>query len=375
MKPRIVVLASALLLFSALPLYGATQEKPAEPKTEPKTATEPQNSGTKITVNVNTASANVTVLTDKNAVVLEPKLTKENFRVYDCKDAKKKKGCVEQEITHFSSVDAPITAVLVYDYSKTIFALSCLGDYDPNSCYYTSTTGPLRQAPEEFLQRLKPEDWVAFAWFDMQTHIETDFTQDKRELVTALEHLLMMRPSSRESNVYNALAEVMDRVESAQSENREQMDRVAIVLIATGYDSFSKITFDKMLKRVKNTPVVIYTVRIGKTFQNRFDGSMDAETNLTLLQAKSFMETLASLTGGKAYEPVFEGQYRDIFEEITAMLRAQYTIGWQIKPEGLDGKYHEIFIDVLGDFVDQKTGRPIKLKAVHRQGYIAEKTK
>ncbi|MGH9820631.1 MAG: hypothetical protein ACRD43_10720, partial [Pyrinomonadaceae bacterium] len=59
-------------------------------------------------------------------------------------------------------------------------------------------------------------------------------------------------------------------------------------------------------------------------------------------KAKSFLERLASETGGKAYFPTSVGELPDIAKNISSELRTQYSIGYLPTNEKPDGTYRNI---------------------------------
>ena len=76
--------------------------------------------------------------------------------------------------------------------------------------------------------------------FDMRNQIQLDFTQDKRQFMEAINSLRI--PGFSETNLFDALYEGLDRLERIEG-------RKYIILIATGVDTFSKLTLDKILKK------------------------------------------------------------------------------------------------------------------------------
>ena len=95
-----------------------------------------------------------------------------------------------------------------------------------------------------FSSFIKPKDWVAVVDFDMKPHITQDFTQNRYEVKGALDTLRI--PGFSEINLYDALAFTIDRMKEVQG-------RKAILAIVTGFDTFSKLTYDQMLKIAKNS--------------------------------------------------------------------------------------------------------------------------
>ncbi|MDP3963394.1 MAG: hypothetical protein Q8Q39_02755 [bacterium] len=321
---------------------------------------------------ITSVTASATVVTDKGAIVTNPDLTKDNFRVYQCKNAKKRKDCVEQPITGFTPPKETITVIMALDYSGLAFQISCAGNPDPYGCGYYGEAGEIQNAPIAFLQNLRPEDWAAFVWYDIRSHIGVDFTKNKNDLVQELYALLSQPPAFYESNLFDTAIELLDRIDMAEKKDPGSMNRVSIVLISTGIDTFSKNNFKELQKRAQNTAAVIYPVRIGKSLQYRSDGYMDGASQMALLQAESQLRTLADLTGGKLYSPAFPGELPGIFSEISDALRAQYTIEWTSNAATKPGSFNEIRIEVEGVFQDAETQKPLKVGARHRKGHITQ---
>jgi hypothetical protein len=76
--------------------------------------------------------------------------------------------------------------------------------------------------------------------FDMRTQIWLDFTQDKRQLLNAIQSLVI--PGFTERNLFDALYEAEDRLSRIDGHKY-------IILIASGRDTFSKLTLDQIYKK------------------------------------------------------------------------------------------------------------------------------
>jgi len=166
-------------------------------------------------------------------------LEAEDFEVYE--------DGVKQNITNFSTVEGPITTILLIDYSKQSYLMSL---YSQNEVWH----GPI-----EFLKSLKDEDWTSILMYDRKVYagnqdkengIFQDFTQNKRELESTLSNILNSQPAWSESCLVDAIKTVLDLV----SENRESLtDKVSLILISTGLDTFSQNQYDKVLKEAQNS--------------------------------------------------------------------------------------------------------------------------
>ena len=138
----------------------------------------------------------------------------------------------------------------------------------------------------------------------MQPHILVDFTQDKKAVDGALNQLRM--PGFSETNLFDALYDTLDRLDRVEGKKY-------IILITTGYDSFSKLTLDQITKKGQDTKdVTIFPISVGQIARimgyagNRGAGIHASE--MDYLQADNEMRTFASITGGRAYFPRFEGK-------------------------------------------------------------------
>jgi len=282
-------------------------------------------------------------------------LKKENFKIME--------DGTPQQISTFSQTEAPITAVLLVEFASTnyYFIVDAL-----NASY-------------SFANTLKKDDWVAVISYDMKPQILADFTQDKRAVQAALNQLRM--PGFAETNLFDALFDTLDRVDRIDGKKY-------IILISTGVDTFSKLTLDKILKKVKATKdVTIYPISVGWAEREWWESHGRAAPhgmgipvgNMDYLQADNEMKTFASLTGGRAYFPRFEGELPEIFRDIASDIRNQYSISYHPTNSKLDGTYRKLKVELHAPdggplkVRDQK-GKDVKYVVYAREGYTAKHT-
>ena len=186
-----------------------------------------------------------------------------------------------------------------------------------------------------FLNELKPKDWVALKTFDLRTTLQVDFTQDKREVDQAIRTLGF--PGFHEANLFDAVYETVDQV-------RDVKGKKSILVIASGYDTFSKHTLDQILRRLKEADVTIFCVGTAE--------AVDLYTpnggGVGYLQAKNQLSTFARMTGGYAWFPRFDAEVPGIFGSVAAFLRNQYTLVFSPNTPQ-DGRYHKLSVEVLDD--------------------------
>jgi VWFA-related protein len=324
------------------------KEEPPPPPPPPAPRKIPGMPDYSIQVNVPLVTLDVMALTKEGQFI--PGLKKDNFKIYE--------DGVQQNISNFSQSEAPITAVLLVEFAATNYSFM----YDAlNASYY-------------FANSLKPNDWVAVVSYDMKSYILVDFTQDKRAIFGALNQLRI--PGFSETNLFDALYDTLDRLDRIPG-------RKAIVLVSTGRDTFSKLTLDQMLQKVKATKdVTIFPVSIGFMWREWVEShyGMNPDVSAAMmdyLQADNQMRTFAKLTGGKAYFPRFEGELPDIYRDIGASLRNQYTIAYHPTDSKLDGTYRKLKVELVAPDgkplkIHNQKGKDVKYQLVYRDGYLAK---
>jgi VWFA-related protein len=230
----------------------------------------------------------------------------------------------------------------------------------------------MRNAAFSFAQQLRPQDYVALMTFDMRTQIVTDFTQDKRQLLESINSLRI--PGFSETNVFDALYEGLDRLERIPG-------RKYVILIASGRDTFSKLTLDKILKKVKaSQDVTIYAVSTGGAMRAVTEGRggmSGSIRDLDYLQADNQMKTFASLTGGAAYFPRFAAEMPDIFSEINQNIRSKYQLVYHPTNAKQDGTYRKLRVELVDDEgqplrIQDEKHKPLKYDIIARDGYRAK---
>jgi VWFA-related protein len=276
-----------------------------------------------------------------------PNLQPANFRVYE--------DGVPQKVVGFQRTKAPITAVLLCEFASTNYWFV----YD------------MRNAAYSFAQQLQPDDYVAVVTYDLKTQILTDFTQDKRLVYESLNTLVI--PGFSETDMFDAVYSTLDRVSRIEG-------RKYVILIGSGYDSFSKINLDKVLAKIKATPnVTIFSVGTGQAARitGNARSGMFGPKEIDYLQADNQMSTFARMTGGKSYFPRFAGEMPDIFRSINDSIRNQYVLTYTPTNAKQDGSYRKIRVELVDNegqplkMQDEKH-HPLKYDVITRDGYKAK---
>jgi len=263
-----------------------------------------------------------------------------------------------QVVTGFSTGETPITLALVIEFSARF------------QRYWSYGWQETLQACYGFISTLKPEDTIAVVAFDMRPEILSDFSSDRRNTMEALQRLRI--PGFSESNLYDALTDVADRMSDIEG-------RKAILYIGSGMDTFSKITFDQTRRKLQTASVPIYAIGTLQALREYYDsrGAMGPEARMDFLQADNQLRTFTRETGGQAWFPRFLGEYGGIFRNINEALRNTYQLAYQPTNSTRDGKFRKIKVDLIDPGtgtalkITDERGKPIKYQVVAKTGYQA----
>lgn len=351
---------------------------------------DPQKQETKVDKSVSPSTLTIgTDVVNVEAVVYNKKtggiiqgLKKEHFEIYE--------DGIKQEIENFATPEAPVTMVLLLEYSKLVDYLGqgTGGFFEPGRIEI------LRPAYEFVNRFVQPKDFISIVAYDIRPTPLVDFTDDKGKLMQAINLLIRNNPAFTESNMFDALKFVLrggvgDSVvlEDNKSEKTdyaglyEVNSRTAVLLIASGLDTFSKINFDEARKIVENSGVPIYVLGTGNLFMKKYDQYFDPGRGtsiggipfdrMTMLQAQNQLKTFADSTGGKYIPITFPGEIPSALQTIQALVRNEYSLGYTPSNTRREGKRRKIQVKVnLGDQIDPKL-----IVVQHRQTYTEAKDK
>jgi VWFA-related protein len=296
-----------------------------------------------ITVTVDTA-----VLDNKGHFI--PNIPKQNFRILE--------DGVPQQVASFSLGEAPMTICMLVEFSNRF------------QNFYSQAWFQTLTAAYGFVQTLKPEDYVAIIAYDLREEILSDFTTDRQKTAEALSRLRIAGFS--ESNMYDALVDSAQRMQDIEG-------RKAIVLIASGMDTFSKLTYDKTRRALQDAGVPVYTIGLMQSVREFADaaGYLGSIERMDFLQADNQMRTFAAETGGMSYFPRFDAEFPGIFQSIEQTMRSNYVLTYNPSNQARDGKVRRIKVELINPETNQPVrinddkGKAIKYKVVAKTGYTA----
>jgi Ca-activated chloride channel family protein len=295
----------------------------------------------------NVVNIDVQVL-DNNGIPI-PNIPRDRFRILE--------DNVPQTLTQFSIGEAPMTVAMVIEFSARYQA------------YFSGGWGETLSASYGFIQSLMPEDYVAVIAYDLRSTILSDFTDDRRKTMDAMARLRV--PGFAESTMFDALSDTADRMSKIEG-------RKAILLISSGIDTFSKLTYDKTRKNLQEAGVPVYAIEMLQVQRIMADASgNNGNQELQFIQGDNELRTFARETGGQAFFPRFSGELPGIFRSISQSLRSQYSLGYSPNNRSKDGKFRKITVQLVNPdtseplrMVDEK-GKPMKYTILAKSGYTA----
>ena len=228
---------------------------------------------------------------------LVPDLDRDDFTVTD--DGK------PVELTQFSNATQPFTAVVMLDTSASM----------------TANLELLNRAAEQFLMRLLPVDRAQVGAFNDKIQLSGRFTNDRDELIGALDDLQFGNPTRLNDALATSL-DVLERIEG----------RRVVLVFTDGEDTSSKLGFRTVLDRARDEEVMVYAIGLESEF---FNGQRVQRS-----RPSRDLRKIADETGGGYFELKKTDQLAPTFTRVAQELRSQYLLGFA--PAALDGKVHRL---------------------------------
>jgi VWFA-related protein len=251
-------------------------------------------------------------------------LEKENFKLTEDKQP--------QEITQFSSEDAPLSVGVVFDCSGS------MGHKLDKS----------RQAVAQFFKLANPEDEFFLVQFNDSANLIQPFTRNLEEIQNKLAFTQSKGRTALLDAVYMAVHEM----------KKGKNPRKALLLISDGGDNSSRYTETEIKNLVKEADVQIYAIGIYESGGAR---ARTPEEN----SGPALLTEIAEQTGGRQYQVDDLNELPDVAAKIGVELRNQYILGYSPKNLTRDGKYRRVQVRLV-----QPHGMPL-LRPFWKQGYYA----
>jgi Ca-activated chloride channel family protein len=246
------------------------------------------------------------------------KVSESDFKIYE--------DNVLQQIEFFSKSDLPTNYAIVVDNSGSL--RSQLEKVIDAGKILVNSNGP---NDETQLIRFVGKDKIS---------IEQDFTANKADLVDSLDNLFIEGGQTAITDaVYLAVENVEEYEKSSKAVDRK---RRAIILVTDGEDRDSFYTEKQLFDLLKESETQIYV--IGFVSELSSEGSLIRKSAQS--KAKSYLERMATETGGKAYFPNSTDELAGIAKDIGSELRTQFSIGYVPTNDRKDGTFRSIKVQI-----------------------------
>jgi Ca-activated chloride channel family protein len=249
--------------------------------------------------NVRTVPIYATVIDSGGRLV--PGLEQADFSVLD--------NGTPADVALFSNDSQPFTAVVMLDTSASM----------------TANLEFLNRAAEQFLIRLMPVDKAQVGAFNDKIQLSGTFTNDRDELIGALNDLYFGNPT----RLNDGIAASLDALKG--------LDGRRVVLVFTdGEDTASRASFKSVMEQARDEEVMVYAIGLESEY---FNGMRVVKT-----RPSRDLRKIADETGGGYFELEKTIDLAPTFTRVAQELRSQYLIGFA--PANLDGKIHKLEVKV-----------------------------
>ena len=231
---------------------------------------------------------------------LVPDLTQDDFQVFDNDKA--------QPVSYFDNSIHPINVVVMLDTSGSM----------------TLTIDLLKQAAEQFVIRLLPEDKARVGAFNDKIQINAKWSNNRDQLVTDIKDL-----------DYGNGTRLWDAVGAALDELKAIDGRRVILVFTDGDDTESRsMNLGRVIERARNDEVMIYAIGLESDY---FNGQSRVRS-----KPDSGLRKVADETGGGYFELKKTSELAPTFTKVAQELHSQYVIGFT--PTLLDNRVHKLAV-------------------------------
>lgn len=235
-------------------------------------------------------------VTDQNKRLVGD-LQREDFEIYDEK--------VKQDIILFDNEIQPVTVAVMIDSSGSM----------------TLNLEFVKQAAEQFIIRLLPEDKGRVGYFNDKIAFLSEFTSDRDAIIASIRDMQFGNPT----RLYDAVAFSLDELKDIDG-------RKVILAFTDGADTASRVGQGEILRRAREEEVMIYGI------------GLESEMMGTRTRPDRALRRMADETGGGYFELRNTDDLGPTFTRVAQELHSQYLLGFE--PQKADGKVHRLEVRV-----------------------------
>jgi Ca-activated chloride channel family protein len=252
-------------------------------------------------VDVDLALVNVTVTDPYNRLVTG--LEQDNFRIFE--------DNVEQEVTHFSSEDVPVSIGVVLDLSGSM----------------ANKIDKTRVAALQFFKTANPRDEFFVVSFNERAQLTSPFTTSIEDLETRL----LFTAAHGRTALMDALYLGLSQMRGARNQKR------ALLVISDGGDNHSRYSERDIRNFVREADTQIYAIGL-------YDPA-GARATVEEANGPELLREVTETSGGRTFAVNGDRNLNDLPDiaiKIGMELRNQYVLGYRPANHARDGKWRKI---------------------------------
>lgn len=277
--PKSPTILTILLLFFTTTLFA--QEKNVEEET----------------ISVETLLLNVPVIVgNRDGSYLEG-LKKENFYIVE--------NGTKRSVDFFADESAPLNVAIMIDTSGST----------------SLVMDDIKDAANDFIKVLRPEDKALIASFDTITKVWSDFTSDQKALNKAINKI----NSSGDSTMYDGMYLIMKKYFAPLR------GRKAIIVLTDGMVGGRGVSEPVLLRALSESDIIVYPLLFTPEFSSKAKNTLPDKIKqfqeLSKKQGADRMNQFSTITGGKTFDSG-ETNFKIAFQQIADELKRQYVIGF-----------------------------------------------
>jgi len=226
-------------------------------------------------------------------------LTQDDFLVFDNEKP--------QPLVYFDNSIRPINVVVMLDTSGSM----------------TLNIDLLKQAAEQFLIRLLPEDKARVGAFNDKIQFNAQWSNNRDQLITDTKNL----DFGNGTRLWDAVGASLDELKNIDG-------RKVILIFTDGDDTESRVRLGTVMDRARAEEVMVYAIGLESIY---FNGQQRVRT-----KPDGGLRKIADETGGGYFELTKASELAPTFTKVAQELHSQYVIGFT--PMTLDNKVHKLAV-------------------------------
>jgi len=171
-----------------------------------------------------------------------------------------------------------------------------------------------------FLQAAPEGHQYALVTYGRSPTVEQGLTEEIDKIAQAYANA--RRSAWRETDTYDAVYRVLEEMETLPGP-------AVLIVVGSGFDSFSQHTFGQLKRKAESVNVMIWGIATGSELRQSDPPFLESLTGVDLERGEMLLRMLSSTSGGKTFCPSCEADYQDSMRNTTESLDKLYTVVYE----------------------------------------------